>query len=218
MTDMANKYLPVAIAAALFLTGCGTELLAIPAAAPVPSFTSVPEAEKALEQATRDRVKLESEFAERERVCHERFFVNRCLDEAKEKRRVGMGIVRAIEVEAERYKRETAANDHDRELARVEAQLAVEEASRAAAPPPPTAPEVTEPPKPTGKPLAQRLAEKAARDAARAKKDAANATRRAKAVADREARRAESLRRQQQVEEKRKAREEEKARDTPAQP
>lgn len=214
---MANKYLPVAIAAALFLTGCGTELLAIPAAAPVPSFTSVTEAEQALDQAKSDRTKLEAEFAQRERVCHERFFVNRCLDEAKERRRAGMGIVRAIEVEAERYKRETAANDHDRELARVEAQLAIEEASRAAEATPPRAPETDEPPKPSGKPLSQRLAEKAAREAALAKKDAASAARRAKAVADREARRAASERRQKAVEEKKRERaEKESKQPTPA--
>jgi hypothetical protein len=203
---MATKSLIAALAAVLCLTGCGTELLAIPAAAPIPSFTSVAEADKALEQAKRDRQALESAYAGRERVCYERFFVNRCLDEAKEKRRAGLGAVRAAEVEAERYKRETLANDHDRELARVEAQLAMEEAARAAEPQEPPKVIADGPPPPSGKTLVQRQAEKAARDAALAKQDAESATRRAKKVAEIERRKADSLRRQQAVEEKRKAR------------
>ena len=207
---MATKFLPVAIAAALSLTGCGTELLALPAAAPIPSFTSVAEADEALAKARRDRAILDAAYTERERVCYERFFVNRCLDEARETRRAGMAVARAAEVEAERYKRETVANDHDRELARVEAELAVEEAARRAeAPPPRPDPAADEPPTPSGKPLVQRRAEKAQRDAERARKDAAIAARRAKAVADREARRAESQRRQQAVEEKKRKRAEE---------
>jgi colicin import membrane protein len=211
---MALKHLPVAMVATLALAGCGTELLAIPATAPTPSFTSIAEADQALEQARRDRASLEKAYTDSERVCYERFFVNRCLDEAKERRRVGMGVVRATEVEAERYKRETAANDHDRELARIEAQLALEESARAAEPPaPPRDPKMDAPPTPSGKPLAQRKAEKAARDAVLAKKDATSAARRAQLVKDREARRAESARRQQAVEEKRKAREAEQVAD-----
>jgi colicin import membrane protein len=113
-------------------------LLAACASAPppiepqAPASTSVADADRKLAEAARTRTAAEAAFVASEQACYARFFVNNCLDAAREQRRATLARVKAIEVEAERYKREVAAAEHDRELAESERKFREEEARVAA--------------------------------------------------------------------------------------
>lgn len=103
-----------------------------PAEPPAPALHSVAEAERALAQASKARAAAEAQYAASESVCATRFFVNHCLDDAKEKRRTGLAGLRAIEVEAERYKRQASVDERDRALAETNAEALREEQARMA--------------------------------------------------------------------------------------
>ena len=55
----------------------------------VPATLSVDEADAKLEQVAAARVSVEAAYADSERVCYAKFFVNNCLDKRSEERRVG---------------------------------------------------------------------------------------------------------------------------------
>ncbi|HEU4850775.1 MAG TPA: hypothetical protein VFT37_01320, partial [Telluria sp.] len=105
---MAKTVTTLALLALALLSGCASYLRA-PADTPVVAApASVAAADAALAKAKADRVAIEAAYARSEALCYERFFVNNCLDKAKETRRVGLVGVRAVEVEMERYKRQVA--------------------------------------------------------------------------------------------------------------
>ncbi|MFD2368121.1 hypothetical protein [Pseudoduganella sp. GCM10020061] len=183
-----------------FLAGCSSHLRA-PADTPVIAApASVAAADAALAQAARDRLALEAAYARSEAECYERFFVNRCLDQAKETRRQGLVVVRAIEVEMERYKRQAAVDERDRKVAQAEADYAAEEAARAAEPPPPprAAPEPL-PERAPGISLAERKARQDAKLKAIAERERAEAPKRAAKAAEFERKQQESARRQAEI-------------------
>lgn len=191
----------LAALAALLLAACGTVPEAVPHEAPPPPVTSVAQADLQLAAVAQERRAIETRFVERERVCYAKFFVNRCLDEARERHRTALSAQRAIEIQAQRFKRETVVAERDRQLAEAdrkyqekEAQLAAEPPKPTAAPKPPAAP-----PQPT---LAKRAAERDARLQAEQKKETQEAGQRAQNVRDLEARKAESARRQAKVAER----------------
>jgi hypothetical protein len=64
-------------------------------AAQAQNVTSVAQADAALEQVAKDRAAVHEEFAASERECSTKFFVNNCLDKAKEKRRAALAAIRA---------------------------------------------------------------------------------------------------------------------------
>ena len=196
---MMAKTAPILLALA-FLSGCSSHLRA-PADTPVIAApASVAAADAALAQAQRDRIALEAAYANSEARCYERFFVNRCLDGAKETRRQGMVIVRAIEVEMERYKRQVAVDERDRKVAQAEAEFAAEEAARAAEPPRPA--RVAAEPLPDRAPgisLAERKARQDAKLKAIAAREKAEAPLRAAKAAEFERKQQESARRQAEI-------------------
>lgn len=196
-----------------------------PREVPPPPVTSVAQADQQLAAVARERAAIEARFAERERVCYDKFFVNRCLDEAKEQRRSALAAQRAIEVQAERFKRQAVVDERDRKLLDAEKRYREEEARMAAEPPPPPK-TVEEAPAPRAPTVPGRIAERDARLKAAQAKEAADAPKRAQNVRDFERRKAESEERQREVARKKAERaaklakkaEEEKAREakTPA--
>lgn len=196
-----------------------------PAVDTVDPTTSSEQADRRLAAVTAERAAIAARYAEREAVCYDKFFVNHCLDEAKERRRVALVAQRNIEIEAERFKRRLKVEERDREIAAAEAEYQAEEA-RLAADPPPSPPATT--PLPPAKPsaAAARTARRDAKlqeEAARAPEEAAKAAANARAFEERK-RKAEQ--KQKEVAERvaereakaaaRKAEEEKKAKAAPA--
>src|SRR5438105_1480713 len=91
----------------VLLAACGANRPA-PREVPPPPVTSVAQADAQLAAVARERSAIEVRFAERERYCYDKFFVTGCLDEAKERHRSALAAQRAIEVQAERFKRQAA--------------------------------------------------------------------------------------------------------------
>ncbi len=188
-------------APAAFAQEIGQEPVGAPA---VPPTHSVEQADAKLAQVAKERAVLEAEFAASEKACYERFFVNNCLDKAKEKRRVGMNAQRAIEVEAQHFKRQHAVDVRDRELEERARKDAAEEAARAAKPPVKhTAPEDKPLPRPAAISLEQRQAEHEAKLQRQAAEEAAKAGERAANVKKYEKKKADSIKRQADIAAKR---------------
>jgi hypothetical protein len=164
-----------------------------------PPVTSVAQADQQLAAVARERAGIEARYAERERVCYDKFFVTSCLDEAKERRRSALAAQRAIEVQAERFKRQAVVDERDRKLAEAEKRYREEEARMAAEPAQPTR-AVQEAPAPRPSTVPAREAERDARLKAAAAKDAAESPKRSQNVREFERRKAESEERQREVE------------------
>ena len=186
-----------AAVAALVLAACGTapQESRVVAAEPV---SSVAQADQRLAAVAAERAAIEARFAAREQVCYEKFFVNHCLDDAKERRRSALAAQRAIEIEAERFKRQAKVDERDRAMAKADAEYKAEEA-KLAAEPPKTAPEVTEAPAPRPGSVAERVVRHKQKEQAAAARDKAGAAERAANVAAFEKRKAESEERQRMV-------------------
>jgi len=198
VTDTRSRMraLAVALSAAL-LSACASQDV-VPREVPPPPVTSVAQADQQLAAVALERKAIEARFAERERVCYDKFFVNNCLDEAKERRRSALAAQRAIEVQAERFKRQAIVEERDRNLAEAERRFKEQEARLEAEPPKP-APEPAPLPSPRKSTVPQRLAERDARLRAQQQQEAANADKRAQNVRDYEARKAQSEERQRKV-------------------
>jgi len=185
------------VALAALLAACASHDV-VPQEVPPPPVTSVAQADQQLAAVARERAAIEARFAERERVCYDKFFVNDCLDEAKERRRNALAAQRAIEVQAERFKRQAVVDARDRNLAEADRRFKEQEARLASEPPkPPPEPSPVPPPrKPT---VPERVAQRDARLRAQQQKEAAEAGKRAQNVRDYEARKAQSEERQRKV-------------------
>ncbi|WP_342118127.1 hypothetical protein [Pseudoduganella sp. OTU4001] len=184
----------------------------------IPQTHSVEQADARLAQVKKDREAVEAEFAASEQVCYDKFFVNNCLDKAKEQRRLRLAELRQVEVEASYYKRRQAVEQRDRELEDRAQKDAAEAAYNAANPKPPKpAPDAKPLPKPAAVSLEQRQAEHDARERARAAKEAAEAPQRASKAAEFERKKAASEKRQAEIKAKLAEKEEKKRRAAEAQ-
>ena len=194
--------LVLAVALAGLLAACAG-IDPAPREVAAPPVTSVAQADQQLAAVARERAAIEARFAERERVCYDKFFVNNCLDEAKERRRSALAAQRAIEVQAEHFKRQAVVEERDRNLAEAERRFKEQEARMAAEPPKPAAEPTPAPaPAPRKAVAPERMAERDARLRAQKQQEAANAGKRAQNVRDYEARKAESAERQRKVAER----------------
>ncbi|MGF6273288.1 colicin import membrane protein [Massilia sp. UYP11] len=190
----------------LLLAACAGPELALQEAPPAPT-TSPEQAEQRLATVASERAAIEARFAEREVVCYEKFFVNRCLDEAREVRRAALATQRAIEIEASHYLRRLKVEERDRAIAEADAAYAQEEARLAAEPPPVKKPAAAAPPakKPAAAapPRARSGDSRVVRGQQRAQESTANAEQeaaeRAANVAAYEERRRKSQERQKEV-------------------
>jgi hypothetical protein len=185
------------VALAALLAACASHDV-VPQEVPPPPVTSVAQADQQLAAVARERAAIEARFAERERVCYDKFFVNNCLDEAKERRRNALAAQRAIEVQAERYKRQAVVDARDRNLAEADRRFREQEARLATEPPKPS-PEPAPVPPPRKPTVPERVAQRDARLRAQQQKEAAEAGKRTQNVRDYEARKAQSEERQRKV-------------------
>lgn len=188
---------PAALCAGLLLAGCANEQV-VSAGPGMPPPTSVAEADQRLAAVALERTAIEGRFVERERACYQKFFVTRCLDEAKERHRTALAAQHAIEVDAERFKRQVTVDERDRAMAEADAKYRADEARLAAQPPAPPR-EVTEAPPPRPAPVAERVAKHEAKIKQEQKQEAADAAKRAANVRDYEQRKKESEERQRNV-------------------
>jgi colicin import membrane protein len=197
-TQTALRSIAGALLAAL-LGACGTAPQVAREEAPAPT-QSVAQADQRLATVASERAAVEARFAQRERTCYEKFLVTRCLDQAKERRRSALAQQRAIEIEAEHFKRKAKVEERDRALAQAERAYQAEEARLSAQPAPaarPAAQTQTPPPRPA--PRAERVARHNEKIRAAEARDQAAAAKRAANVADYNKRKAESEARQAEV-------------------
>lgn len=179
----------------------------------IPQTHSVEQADARLAQVKKDREAVEAEFAASEQLCYDKFFVNNCLDKAKEQRRMRLAELRQVEVEASYYKRRQAVEQRDRDLEDRAQKDAAEAAYNAANPKPPKPDPDSKPaPQPAAVSLDQRQAEHDARERARAAKLAAEAPERAAKAAAFERKKAASEKRQAEIKAKLAEKEEKKRR------
>ena len=197
MTRQPMLRLAAIAAFSLMLGACSNAELAREEAPPAPT-TSPEQAEQRLAAVAAERAAIEARFADREVVCYDKFFVNRCLDEAREVRRAALVTQRAIEIEASHYLRRLKVEERDKAIAEADAAYAEEEAKLAADPPPLKEPaSAAKPPRAkAGESRVVRSQQRAQEAAANAEKDAAE---RAANVAAYEERRRKSEERQKEV-------------------
>ena len=189
-----------AVALTATLGACTTVLLPPNIAPVVPPSKTVPEATLRLEQVKTERARIEAEYAASEQICYAKFFVNNCLDAAKEKRRSALAYQKAVEVEAAYFQRKANVEERDREVARAVKEFEAAEAARAtelAAPPRPEPQPAARAPKPS---LASRKASQEAKLARKAAQELADAPKRAASAAAYEERKRDSEERQREVE------------------
>ncbi|SIQ45062.1 hypothetical protein SAMN05880566_103297 [Janthinobacterium sp. TND4EL3] len=206
MKIMAKKLYQLAtgVALALALSACahqGSAALDEVGVPQVPATLSVEEADAKLKQVASEREAAENEFAARELECYGKFFVNSCLDKAKEKRRQILVRLRAVEAEANHFKRAESVRLRDIDLARTQEDARLDAEQRAAALPKPVKVVTPEPapPKPEGKSVAEREAEHAAKVKKLAAEEAAEAPRRAAREAAFARKQADAVARQKRV-------------------
>ena len=126
---------PLALLLAAAALGACTTVLLPPNVQPVvASSTSGTQAKRRLEEVKAERTAAEAAFAQSEQVCYAKFFVNNCLDAAKEKRRSKLAVLRAVEVEAEYYLRKADVDQRDLEVAQAVEEFKAGEARMAAQP------------------------------------------------------------------------------------
>jgi colicin import membrane protein len=191
------KLTTLLIIPALLLAGCGTAPVLDPEPAITPS-RSVEQANARIVAAAAAEVRIENAYLAQEVVCYKRFFVNDCLDDAKEVRRLALAVTNVQDNEAQHFLRQNALDVRDAEIARNEAEFAAKEANLALMPPrEPKAVTAVPPPKPSS--LAARKAKQAARAQAAAARAEAEAPKRAAGAAELEQRKADSAARQKVV-------------------
>lgn len=205
---LPSLLLPLAV---LCQSGCS---VLVPHDKPVaePVIHSVPEADRMEANAARERARAEAQFQQSEELCYHKFFVNNCLDDAREVRRAALAPVRAAEVAAARYKREASVQQRDRELAEADVayqaklrQAIIDAEAKPPAPPPVAQPEPAVKETKPGLTLEQRAARQNAREKQAASRQKERDARHADNVAAQEAKRKESEERVRRVEEKKAA-------------
>lgn len=98
---------------------------------PLESLTSVEVANKALTEVADAKAEVAARDLEQRRACYTKFFVNHCLDAAKEQRRLALKAIRPIDVTANAFLRKDRADERDKALAANEVQRPAEETQKA---------------------------------------------------------------------------------------
>ncbi|GAA4014965.1 hypothetical protein [Actimicrobium antarcticum] len=89
---------------------------------PSGSIVTVVLAEQALQASTAQRAAIEQAYLQDQTNCFDKFFMTACNDKGKERRRIALADVRAIEVEANYVKRRDRADERDKALAARDAE------------------------------------------------------------------------------------------------
>jgi hypothetical protein len=83
---------------------------------PLETLNSVETANRALADVADAKAEVEARDLEQRRACYEKFFVNNCLDAAKEQRRQAMKTIRPIDITANAFLRKDRADERDKAL------------------------------------------------------------------------------------------------------
>ncbi len=83
---------------------------------PAGSIQTVEQANTALQAVEQARSSVLARHAAQEAVCYPKFWVSSCLEQAAEVRRAGLALVRRVEVEAARFKRQAKVAEHDKAM------------------------------------------------------------------------------------------------------
>jgi colicin import membrane protein len=83
---------------------------------PAGSIESIETADRVLADVIKERSAVETKFMDRERACYAKFFTTSCVNAAKEQRRSALADLRAVEVEADAFKRRAKVADRDKAL------------------------------------------------------------------------------------------------------
>lgn len=84
---------------------------------PAGAISTNDNADQALADAALERTAVEQRYASEQKECYSRFFATACMEDAKERRRKALAAVRAVEVEANEFKRKARLTERDRALA-----------------------------------------------------------------------------------------------------
>ena len=84
---------------------------------PAGSITAVKQADDALEDVKKGRIGIEARFKADEKACYKTFLANKCVAEAKDRRRLALAEIKPIQIEADRFKRHDAVVKRDKALA-----------------------------------------------------------------------------------------------------
>jgi colicin import membrane protein len=98
---------------------------------PQGSISSVDQADAAVREVQREREEIETKHADAEYACYSKFFSSPCVDKAKEARRVALGKIGGIEVEAKAFRRRDTVVKRDQLLEEQRARDASEAPARA---------------------------------------------------------------------------------------
>lgn len=85
-------------------------------ASPTTGFTSVDQADDALRDIKRQRADTEVQYTQDKAACTPAFFMTRCLDAARERRRAALARLRPLEIEANTFKRRERVVERDKVL------------------------------------------------------------------------------------------------------
>ncbi|MBC3916220.1 hypothetical protein H8L32_01860 [Undibacterium sp. CY18W] len=86
------------------------------------SITTGTTADVALKEATAAQQRLQSWYEQAEKACHNKFFVNDCLDDTKQQRRQYIVVLQRISLEAKALQRKLHIEQLDQELLQKQAK------------------------------------------------------------------------------------------------
>lgn len=86
------------------------------------SIRTAEQAESALKESTATQARLQSWYERADKTCHGNFFVNNCLNEIKEQRRLYIVVLQRIALEAKALQRKLRIDQLDRDLAERQAK------------------------------------------------------------------------------------------------
>ncbi|MCH8621733.1 hypothetical protein [Undibacterium sp. TS12] len=89
---------------------------------PAGSIRTAEQAESALKESTATQVRLQSWYERADKTCQGNFFVNNCLNEIKEQRRLYIVVLQRIALEAKALQRKLRIDQLDRDLAERQAK------------------------------------------------------------------------------------------------
>lgn len=168
------------------------------------SIDTVEAADRALEEVSRSRAAIRTRYEQEEQACLPKFFVTACVDKAKERQRQELQLLRPIELESNKLKRQARIEQRDADL--MDKQQKADAKRLEAESAPVRATEQLRPPAPerTGKPgeprtTEERVAEHEARMRTWQAKEDAKAPEREARAASFERKQQAALKRQEEV-------------------
>ncbi|MGZ3159787.1 MAG: hypothetical protein ACXU7H_11930, partial [Burkholderiaceae bacterium] len=93
---------------------------------PTGSIHTVEDASRAGEDVHKMHALIETQFSNEQKLCYPKFFATSCLIDAKERHRVALAKVRAVEIEVNQFKRRANVITRDKALAAKHEQEAAE--------------------------------------------------------------------------------------------